>query len=238
MSEKGIGIRDLRLSFEKTFDLSIARLNLDRNAPSMILGPNGAGKSVFLRLLHGLVKPDQGIIQFPEAYRDKSAQSMVFQRPVLLRRTALANVVFPLEARGMAKGDATRLAKKWLERAELGKHFNSPARRLSGGEQQRLALARSLAMSPKILLLDEPSAHLDPNATVKVEHMISSAIETGVKVIMVTHDAAQAKRLGVEFILMHKGEVVAQHLKEQFFAQTSNKHLVRFLAGDALSDAH
>tara|TARA_B100001057_G_C22794510_1_gene929037 strand:- start:216 stop:932 length:717 start_codon:yes stop_codon:yes gene_type:complete len=237
MSEKGIGVRNLRLSFEKTFDLSIACLNLDLKAPSMILGPNGAGKSVFLRLLHGLVQPDQGNIRFPEAYRDKSAQSMVFQRPVLLRRTALANVAFPLQARGMSKADATQLAKTWMTHAELEKHFSSPARRLSGGEQQRLALARALALSPKVLLLDEPCAHLDPNAIVKVESMINSAIEAGVKVIMVTHDAAQAKRLGDELILMHRGEVVAQHPKEQFFAQTSNEHLVRFLAGEALSDA-
>ena len=202
----------------------------------MILGPNGAGKSVFLRLLHGLLQPDQGDIWFPETYRNASAQSMVFQKPVLLRRSALANVVFPLEARGMAKAEALWLAKTWMTRAELEKHFSSPARRLSGGEQQRLALARSLALSPKILFLDEPCAHLDPNSTVKVEHMINSAIEAGVKLIMVTHDAAQAKRLGEEFILMHKGEVVAQHPKDQFFAQTSNQKLARFLVGNTLSD--
>ena len=202
----------------------------------MILGPNGAGKSVFLRLLHGLLQPDQGDIWFPEAYRNASAQSMVFQRPVLLRRTALANVVFPLEARGMAKAEALWLAKTWMTRAELEKHCSSPARRLSSGEQQRLALARSLALSPKILFLDEPCAHLDPNATVKVEHMINSAIEAGVKLIMVTHDAAQAERLGEEFILMHMGEVVAQHSKDQFFAQTSNQKLARFLVGETLSE--
>ena len=108
---------------------------------------------------------------------------------------------------------------------------------LSGGEQQRLALARALAVSPKLLLLDEPCAHLDPNATVKVEHMINSAVEADIKVIMVTHDAAQARRLGEEFILMHRGEVLAQHRKDQFFAQNSNKNLARFLAGETLSDA-
>ena len=237
MSENGIDILNLRLSFEKTFDLSIAHLSLDRKAPTMILGPNGSGKSVFLRLLHRLVQPDQGSIRFPEAYRDMLMQSMVFQRPVLLRRTALANVIFPLVARGMAKTDAKQLAKKWMEHAELEKHLFTPARRLSGGEQQRLALARALAVSPKLLLLDEPCAHLDPNATVKVEHMINSAVEADIKVIMVTHDAAQASRLGEEFILMHRGEVLAQHRKDQFFAQTSNENLARFLAGETLSDA-
>ena len=236
MSEVGIDILNLRLSFGKTFDLSIAHLSLDLKAPTMILGPNGSGKSVFLRLLHGLLQPDQGSIRFPEAYRDTLTQSMVFQRPVLLRRTALANVAFPLEARGMAKIDAKRLAKSWMAHAELGKHFSTPARRLSSGEQQRLALARALAMSPKLLLLDEPCSHLDPNATVKVEHIINAAVEADIKVIMVTHDAAQARRLGEEFILMHRGEVLAQHRKEQFFAQTSNENLARFLAGETLSD--
>ena len=238
MSENGIDILNLRLSFEKTFDLSIAHLNFDLKAPTMILGPNGSGKSVFLRLLHGLIQPDQGSIRFPEAYQGTLMQSMVFQRPVLLRRTALANVAFPLEARGMAKTDAKRLAKTWMAHAELEKHFFTPARRLSGGEQQRLALARALAVSPKLLLLDEPCAHLDPNATLKVEHMINSAVEADIKVVMVTHDAAQARRLGEEFILMHRGEVVAQHRKDQFFAQTSNENITRFLAGETLSEAH
>ena len=236
MSENGIDILNLRVSFEKNFDLSIARLNLDLKAPTMILGPNGSGKSVFLRLLHGLIPPNQGSIRFPEVYRDTLMQSMVFQRPVLLRRTALANVTFPLVARGMAKTDAKQLAKTWMEHAELEKHFFTPARRLSGGEQQRLALARALAVSPRLLLLDEPCAHLDPNATVKVEHMINSAVEADIKVIMVTHDTAQARRLGEEFILMHRGEVLAQHRKDQFFAQTSNENLTRFLAGETLLD--
>lgn len=201
----------------------------------MILGPNGAGKSVFLQLLHGLLKADHGHIRYPEQYRDLSSQSMVFQRPVLLRRTALENIMFPLQARGMSKANALVQAKTWMARAELEKRFHSPARRLSGGEQQRLALARALALSPKVIILDEPCAHLDPNAAVKVETLIQTAIKEGVKVIMVTHNAAQAERLGEELILMRDGKIIAHHPKETFFTQTSNEDLTRFLAGHPLT---
>ncbi|MGB1752548.1 MAG: ATP-binding cassette domain-containing protein, partial [Paracoccaceae bacterium] len=169
-----------------------------------------------------------------EQYRDLSSQSMVFQRPVLLRRTALENIMFPLHARGMSKANALVQAKTWMVRAELEKRFHSPARRLSGGEQQRLALARALALSPKVLLLDEPCAHLDPNAAVKVEALIQTAIKEGVKVIMVTHNAAQAERLGEELILMRDGKIIAHHPKETFSTQTSNEDLTRFLAGHPL----
>jgi len=234
MSESGIEIENLRLSFSGTFNLSITFLRLSPRAPTMILGPNGAGKSVFLRLLHGLLKADHGRIEYPEQYRDLSSQSMVFQRPVLLRRTALENIMFPLHARGMSKANALVQAKTWMVRAELEKRFHSPARRLSGGEQQRLALARALALSPKVLLLDEPCAHLDPNAAVKVEALIQTAIKEGVKVIMVTHNAAQAERLGEELILMRDGKIIAHHPKETFFTQTSNEDLTRFLAGHPL----
>ena len=234
MSESGIEIENLRLSFSGTFNLSIPFLRLSPRAPTMILGPNGAGKSVFLRLLHGLLKADHGRIEYPEQYRDLSSQSMVFQRPVLLRRTALENIMFPLHARGMSKANALVQAKTWMVRAELEKRFHSPARRLSGGEQQRLALARALALSPKVIILDEPCAHLDPNAAVKVEALIQTAIKEGVKVIMVTHNAAQAERLGEELILMRDGKIIAHHPKETFFTQTSNEDLTRFLAGHPL----
>ena len=235
MSESGIEIEDLRLSFSGTFKLSIPLVRLSPRAPTMILGPNGAGKSVFLRLLHGLLKADHGHIRYPEQYRDLSSQSMVFQHPVLLRRTALENIMFPLQARGMSKANALVQAKTWMARAELEKRFHRPARRLSGGEQQRLALARALALSPKVIILDEPCAHLDPNAAVKVETLIQTAIKEGVKVIMVTHNAAQAKRLGEELILMRDGKIIAHHPKETFFTQTSNEDLTQFLAGHPLT---
>ena len=234
MSKLGIQINDLRLSFGSTVALSITNATLHVKQPTVILGPNGAGKSLLLRLLHGLSKPDWGRIEFPKDYRGKEVQAMVFQRPILLRRDALANVTFPMEARGISKIRALHLARMWMERAQLGHLMGTPARRLSGGEQQRLSLVRALALEPKILFLDEPCAHLDPSATVKVEALVEDAIKSGVKIIMVTHDAAQAKRLGEEIILMHQGKMIAQHNKMQFFSNDSSPRVRQFLAGEPL----
>lgn len=234
MSEFGIKIKDLKLFFGKKTAISITNATLGNNNPTVILGPNGAGKSLLLRILHGLSKPDNGRIEYPKAYRSRYAQAMVFQRPVLLRRNALANVTFAMEARGLSRVDSLRRAKFWMERAELMHHLGSPARRLSGGEQQRLSLIRALALEPKVLFLDEPCAHLDPSATVKVESLVQDAIKCGMKIIMVTHDAAQAKRLGEEIILMHQGQIIAQKDKNQFFSLESCELVRKFLAGDPL----
>ena len=234
MSKIGIQIKDLHLSFEATVALSIRNATLHAKYPTVILGPNGAGKSLLLRLLHGLSKPDWGLIDFPEDYRSKYAQAMVFQRPVLLRRNALANVTFAMKARGIPKWRASQLAKIWMERAQLGHLIEAPARRLSGGEQQRLSLVRALALEPKILFLDEPCAHLDPSATVKVEALVKDAIKNGVKIILVTHDSAQAKRLGEEILLMHKGQIIAQQSKIKFFSNRSSSVVRQFLAGEPL----
>ncbi|MBT4567836.1 MAG: AAA family ATPase, partial [Marinovum sp.] len=118
--------------------------------------------------------------------------------------------------------------------AGLGDLGEAPARRLSGGEQQRLAMVRALACDPKLIFLDEPCANLDPRASVQIEHLIKAAIKTGVKVVMVTHDQAQARRLGGEFILMHQGQIVAQATHEQFFRPTWHPLVDAFLAGEPL----
>mgnify|MGYP001387590275 CR=1 FL=1 len=168
---------------------------------------------------------------------EKRNIGFVFQNYAIFpHMNVFENISFGLKMRNIDQKQINEKVKIALEQVNLIGYETRYQRELSGGEQQRLALARALAVSPKLLLLDEPCAHLDPNATVKVEHMINSAVEADIKVIMVTHDAAQASRLGEEFILMHRGEVLAQHRKDQFFAQTSNENLTRFLAGETLSD--
>ena len=234
MSELGVGICDLTLSFGNQLRLDIPSLNLDPTRSTMILGPNGAGKSLLLRVMHGLSKPDTGTVNFPDHYEDPARQAMVFQRPVLLRRTALANISFALKVRGRSSQDAWRRAMTWMMRAELDHLANVPARRLSGGEQQRLCMARALALEPKILFLDEPCASLDPNATVAVEALVQDAIDLGVKVIMVTHDPAQAQRLGSEIVLMHQGRIATKQSKLDFFTTPQNDLVSSFLAGKPL----
>ena len=234
MSKTGVNLQDLRLVVGGKLRLKIQQAEFDSEMPTMILGPNGAGKSLLLRVLHGLTLPQGGRISFPANLGQQHHQAMVFQRPVLLRRSVTENVAFALRARGTDRHQARDIARHWLERAGLGDLGEAPARRLSGGEQQRLAMVRALACDPKLIFLDEPCANLDPRASVQIEHLIKAAIKTGVKVVMVTHDQAQARRLGGEFILMHQGQIVAQATHEQFFRPTWHPLVDAFLAGEPL----
>ncbi len=236
MSELGIALRNVTLGFGDRLYLDVPGLNIDPVRSTVILGPNGAGKSLLLRVMHGLTQLNTGEIKFPNQYGDRKQQAIVFQRPVLLRRTALANISFVLRVRGYSHKEARSLGMYWMKRAELDHLAKVPARRLSGGEQQRLCITRALALNPKVLFLDEPCAHLDPNATVAVEVLVQDAIQSGVKVIMVTHDPAQAQRLGNEIVLMHHGRVVAQQSKLDFFKSPQNHLVSSFLSGMPLSN--
>ena len=175
-----------------------------------IMGANGAGKSLTLRLLHGLLPPASGEILWhgrPLDARARRAQAMVFQRPILLRRSVLANLRFALGVRGLDSAARRERESEALRRARLQDLSHRPARVLSGGEQQRLAVARALATDPEILFLDEPTASLDPASTQAVEALIGEAHEAGVTIVLVTHDAGQARRLADDVIFMAGGRV-------------------------------
>ncbi|MDH5265823.1 MAG: ATP-binding cassette domain-containing protein, partial [Betaproteobacteria bacterium] len=158
---------------------------------TVVLGPNGAGKSVLLRTLHGLIAPTSGTVNWREPVR----QAMVFQRPVMLRRSALANVEYALFLNGLPRPERARRAAAALARVGLGGIPGRSARVLSGGEQQRLALARAWALEPEILFLDEPTASLDPGAAAEVERVIAAIAEAGTRIVMTTHNLGQARRL-------------------------------------------
>ncbi|MEM9552093.1 MAG: ATP-binding cassette domain-containing protein [Pseudomonadota bacterium] len=177
----------------------------------VILGANGAGKSLLLRLLHGLSRPTGGQILWQGAPVTKAArahQAMVFQRPVLLRRSVSSNLTFALRVHGVARRARPAALAKALADARLTQLADRPARLLSGGEQQRLAVARALLADPQLLFLDEPTSHLDPGATAAVEDMLHMASSRGVTLVMVTHDAGQARRLGQDAVFLHAGRVV------------------------------
>jgi tungstate transport system ATP-binding protein len=201
---------------------------------SIVLGPNGAGKSLLLRLCHGLLQPSRGRVNWstqaePETRR---RQAMVFQRPVLLRRSALANVAYPLKLRGISRSDAQIRAMKALERAGLGSLANRPARVLSGGEQQRLALARAWVTEPEILFLDEPTASLDPAATRAVEDLVMQIHQAGTKIVMTTHDLGQARRLADEVLFLHHGRLIERSPAADFFARPQTEEAAAFIQGD------
>jgi len=210
--------------------LSDVSLTLEAGSPSIIVGPNGAGKSVLLRLLHGLLAPSTGrVLWAGDAAR---RQAMVFQRPVLLRRSVLANAVYPLKLAGVAAAEREPRARAALEMVGLAALADRPARRLSGGEQQRLALARAAALSPEVLFLDEPCASLDPTATRAVEEIVGTLAARGTKIVMTTHDLGQARRLAGEVLFLNRGRLREQTPAAAFFNQPASPEAAAFLRGE------
>lgn len=196
---------------------------------SVILGPNGAGKSVLMRICHGLLKATQGRIRWAGG---KGRQAMVFQRPIMLRRSALANVVYGLKLAGVHHRERVLRAHDVLEAVGLEGRAHQSARLLSGGEQQKLALARAWALGPEVLFLDEPTANLDPGATREVESIIGQIRAGGTKIVMTTHDLGQARRLGDEILFLDGGRLVERAPADRFFPQPATAEAAAFLRGE------
>ena len=202
-------------------------LTIHRGGPTVVLGPNGAGKSLLLRLLHGLVAPSEGRVE-----RGAARQAMVFQRPVLLRRSVAGNLRYALRAAGVPRCErAARLAALV---AEARLPARQPARTLSGGEAQRLALLRALATGPDVLFADEPTASLDPGSVAAFEAVLARAADRGVKVVLVTHDLGQARRLAADVVFLHRGRVREHTAAPAFFDRPRSEAARTFLAGDLL----
>ena len=201
---------------------------------TVILGPNGAGKSVLMRLCHGLLKPTAGRVTWRQdgITRRARGQAMVFQRPVMLRRSAIANVIYALKLAGIAPAECRLRAEDVLEAVGLASVATRPARVLSGGEQQRLALARAWALGPEVLFLDEPTANLDPNATRDIESIIIAIHASGTKIIMTTHSLGQARRLGDEILFLSEGRLVERAPVDEFFKQPRSPEAASFLRGE------
>ena len=209
-------------------------LRLEAGPLTVILGPNGAGKSLLLRLLHGLLRPSAGRIAWAGRAPDQALrrrQALVFQRPVLLRRSVAANLRYALKAQGITGAEQTARCRDWLARAGLAALARRPARVLSGGEQQRLAVARALSWAPEVLLLDEPTASLDPASAQAIEALILAAREAGTKVVLVTHDLAQARRLAEEVVFLHRGRAEPALPVEPFFAAPPSEEAEAFVEG-------
>jgi tungstate transport system ATP-binding protein len=219
--------------------LAIERLGLTENSTriiddvslqfeaqrTVVLGPNGAGKSTLLRLIHGLLHPSSGSLRWPQPL----TQAMVFQRPVMLRTTALANVIYGLKLQGHAASECDKRARAALARVGLAQLARRPARLLSGGEQQRVALARAWALEPELLILDEPTASLDPASSREVERVINDIAAAGTRILMTTHNLAQARRIAEEIVFIDRGRIVEQTAVANFFTQPQTEAAQRFL---------
>lgn len=207
-------------------------LELDAGPSTILLGANGAGKSVLMRLMHGLLAPSGGRVTWrdSDAARVRRQQAMVFQRPVLLRRSAFDNVLYALRVVGAS--DERRRATEALAEVGLAHAASQAARTLSGGEQQRLALARAWALNPEVLFLDEPTANLDPAATREIETLIKGFDAAGTKIVMSTHNLGQARRLGDEVLFIHQGRLAERAPVERFFNQPSSAEAAAFIKGE------
>ena len=201
---------------------------------TIILGPNGAGKSVLMRLCHGLLEPTAGSIVWHGARNGdvRRRQAMVFQRPVMLRRSALANVVYGLRLAGKSRRESTLRAMDVLEVVGLEHQAGRAARVLSGGEQQRLALARAWALGPDVLFLDEPTANLDPASTQDIERIIQAIHASGTKIIMTTHNLGQARRLGDEIVFISNGRLMEHTPIDRFFKEPASSEAAAFIKGE------
>jgi len=200
----------------------------------VVMGPNGAGKSLFLRLLAGLVKPTGGKITHGPHFLGQNQNlnlSMVFQNPVLLRRSTRANIEYVLQRLNLSANERSQMVSNALCAARLEEKSVISARALSGGEQQRLALARALVVKPKLLLLDEVTASLDPASTQIVESMVDEAAHNGTKVILITHDVRQAKRIADNILFIHQGRVLAHKPAVEFFQNPGSQQAQAYLDG-------
>ncbi|AXK82881.1 ATP-binding cassette domain-containing protein [Pseudolabrys taiwanensis] len=210
-------------------------LTFNAGAPTILIGPNGSGKTTLLRVAMGLIPLDSGRVTWGgRDIAQPDRRAIVFQRPVMLRRSAAGNLRYALAAAGVPRGQHAARIADLLALVGLDALADRPARRLSGGEQQRLALARALARDPDLLLLDEPTASLDPAATKQIEDLVAAIAARGVKVVMSTHDLGQARRLAGDIILMHRGRVVERASAQDFFTAPKTNEAHRFIAGELL----
>ena len=211
------------VSFELSLDPGI----------TVLLGPNGAGKSLLLRLIGGLIRPDSGTIRFSPAFRGPIG--MVFQKPVLLRRSVRANLLHALAIARIPRRERTGILARLLVEADLTHCAESPARALSGGEQQRLAMARALVGDPGLLLLDEPTASLDPAATAAFEALVRKVAKGGARILLVTHDLHQARRVADDILFLHKGRLCEHAPATTFFENPASSEANAYCQGTLLT---
>ena len=203
--------------------------------PTAIVGPNGSGKTTLLHLAMGLITPTAGRVTWDgRDHAPATRRAIMFQRPAMLRRSAAGNIRFALAASGMPRSGRGARTEELLALVGLEDRGGRPARRLSGGEQQRLALARALARDPAVLLLDEPTASLDPAATKAIEDVIRAIAASGIRVILSTHDLGSARRLASDVVLINRGRLIEHSDAETFFSAPRTSEARRFAAGELL----
>jgi tungstate transport system ATP-binding protein len=232
-SELPVVLDQVSLRAGATTILDGLSLTIAPGAPTLVVGPNGSGKTTLLRLCMGLMMPSTGHLSWGgRTNTAPTRRAILFQRPVMLRRTVAANVAYALAQAGTPRRRRPQRIAELLDRVGLADLAQRPARRLSGGEQQRLALARALARDPELLLLDEPTANLDPAATRSVEEIVLMAARSGIKIVMASHDLGQIRRLAGDVLFLVRGRLCEQGAAEKFLTDPSTPEAAAFVRGD------
>ena len=229
-----LGMEGVEARIDGALILGPLTLTASARGVTALMGPNGAGKSWFLRLAHGLAAPTSGAVTWGGRSTDdaRADQSFVFQQAKLLRRSVWANVEFPLRARGWSRARREARTAEALSRARLNDHADHPAAALSGGERQRMALARAWVTGPKVMLLDEPSANLDPASTAEIERLLTELAAEGMKILIATHDIGQARRIADDVMFFASGALVEQAPVAKFLAAPTSAEAARYLNGE------
>lgn len=208
-------------------------LTLGARGVTVVIGPNGSGKTSLLRMMHGLQRVAAGRVDWATSDAEaRRRQAYVFQQPIALRRSVLANLMFPLRLHGRTRADAMHAAQAMAARFDLTDHLDQPAPSLSGGEMQRLALARALIGAPEVLFADEPCAALDGRATRQIEAHLIEAAAQGTRLVMATHDMGQARRVADEVVFLLHGRLHEAGRADTFFAAPRTPEAAAFLRGD------
>ena len=224
---------NLVVKFEGKHILGPINLKIDKGDIAVILGPNGSGKTSLLRALHGILKPKEGTVRWSCLETESIRKQMfVFQTPIMLRRSVFENLTYPLLLRKISKEQANYQAARWLDKIDLRTSMQVPATRLSGGEKQKLALARALITEPEMLFLDEPCASLDGKTTYEIESLLQSCVANGTTIMMSTHDIGQAKRLAKNIYFLNKGILESIQPAKTFFIKPLSRNASKFIAGD------
>lgn len=232
---KTVTLKDLTVKRRGKVILGPVNLTLEDTGITIVIGPNGAGKTTLLKVLHGVERISGGTMDWatsPEIARQ--AQAYVFQSPIMLRRTVAQNLAYPMQLLNLPKADIAEAVHTWAKRIGLDDALDRPAPRLSGGEKQKLALGRALIRKPEVLFLDEPCANLDGRSIRDIEALLIKAENQGTRIIMTTHDLAQARRLSTDVVFLLKGQVHDQGNARAFFESPATPEAQSFLKGDIL----
>jgi tungstate transport system ATP-binding protein len=230
-----IALEDVSFTANGVTILDGIKLVFAAGRPTILIGPNGSGKTTLLKIAMGLLAPSSGQVTWAGRGLDPPLRrGFVFQRPTMLRRSAAGNIRYALKAARLPRNLLDVRVDELLNLVGLAGLGGRPARRMSGGEQQHLALARALARNPAVLFLDEPTASLDPAATKAFEDVIQTIVARGLKVVMSTHDLGEARRLAGEIVMLHKGRVIETSSASAFFDAPQSAEARKFLSGDLL----